>query len=356
MPALSSWSFVLGCAFASALTTLASRTRRRRRNVHMHKSRRRRSRSSAAAETEAQVTRSSSKTLMESSQQPLYSFDGAWVRVSGFDEGFQPPLEPSLPEAALTTKEGLENLLKRNNPIAYFVGLSVNHLDEAALTLEAPVLPANSNTHRTGFAGSIYVVAALAVWGKMLSEMYRANMCATHFHVIRRATISYLRPVDRLGNIVATCALPPTTTTTTHINPRRRERKTATKWTTHLAPSKVMTKAQRSSRGCPTVMGVPTPTQNPQVTMTTTRSRKWTSTTYNLLLHMHGKTIRWTSTETTTTTLTTNLTSLRLRQVPPQTSLLVMKQTRLPSLWTNATKNMPQNQKTRLHTKMVEPL
>ena len=197
----------------------------------MHKSRRRRSRSSenesendrsAAAETEAQVTRSSSKTLMESSQQPLYSFDGAWVRVSGFDEGFQPPLEPSLPEAALTTKEGLENLLKRNNPIAYFVGLSVNHLDEAALTLEAPVLPANSNTHRTGFAGSIYIVAALAVWGKMLSEMYRANMCATHFHVIRRATISYLRPVDRLGNIVATCALPPTTTTTTHQDDGRR--------------------------------------------------------------------------------------------------------------------------------------
>ena len=88
----------------------------------------------------------------------------------------------------------------------------MNHLDEASLTLEAPVLPANSNTHRTGFAGSIYVVAALAVWGKMLSEMYRANMCATHFHVIRRATVSYLRPVDRLGNIVATCALPPTTT------------------------------------------------------------------------------------------------------------------------------------------------
>ena len=185
------WLAAAACALAAAATAIGTASYYRQMNAP------------APRKKEAATEDVDEETVLVHAQE-----ERGWTFVEDFP-GFEKPQEPSDAAAKLDTPKGLEVLLRRNNPIAYFVGLRVQSLVAGkSLTLRAPVLPANANTHGTGFAGSIYVVAALAMWGALLSEMFRAKLCATHFHVIRSATIRYDRPVARDGNIVATCALP----------------------------------------------------------------------------------------------------------------------------------------------------
>jgi len=61
------------------------------------------------------------------------------------------------------------------------------------LELEAALEP-NVNVHGTGFAGSVYAVAALAGWGLLYLELRRRTLDAAI--VIARGQMDYTLPVD----------------------------------------------------------------------------------------------------------------------------------------------------------------
>jgi len=87
----------------------------------------------------------------------------------------------------------LEELWARSIPLTQAMGLRVVDHEPGCLELEAALEP-NVNVHGTGFAGSVYAVAALAGWGLLYLELRRRELDAAI--VIARGQMDYTLPVD----------------------------------------------------------------------------------------------------------------------------------------------------------------
>ena len=104
--------------------------------------------------------------------------------------------------AATALGEQLQTTLHREIPITRAIALVVRAYDGTRLTVAAPLAP-NVNVHGTGFAGSLYSVAALCGWGMMYLQLIEADIDGSI--VIADADIKYLSPEH--GELVARCDL-----------------------------------------------------------------------------------------------------------------------------------------------------
>ena len=103
-----------------------------------------------------------------------------------------------------TLSRELETVWHREIPISAAMGIRVQEYDGQRLVVTAPLAP-NVNVHGTGFAGSLYAIAALCGWGITWLTLKQRKLDA-HI-VIANGNIDYHRPVAE--TIVATCALDP---------------------------------------------------------------------------------------------------------------------------------------------------
>ena len=82
------------------------------------------------------------------------------------------------------------------------MAIVVRDYDGMHLTVAAPLAP-NVNMHGTGFAGSLYAVAAACGWGMMYLQLIEAKLDASI--VLADADIKYIAPA--LGELTARCSL-----------------------------------------------------------------------------------------------------------------------------------------------------
>lgn len=95
----------------------------------------------------------------------------------------------------------LNDIWAREIPLSGAMGITAEGFDGDALTIRAPLAP-NINVHGTGFAGSLYAIAALCGWGLVHLKLEQAN--APGSIVIASANISYDKPCN--GDLVARCS------------------------------------------------------------------------------------------------------------------------------------------------------
>ena len=96
----------------------------------------------------------------------------------------------------------LEQLLHREIPISWAMGIRVTHYDGANMSLDAPLEP-NFNHKSTAFGGSLYSLAVLCGWGLLHLRLADARI---HKHiVIQESNIRYLHPV--VQDLHAECRL-----------------------------------------------------------------------------------------------------------------------------------------------------
>ena len=96
----------------------------------------------------------------------------------------------------------MQSLVHETIPISRQMEFQVLSLDNSGIKSRAPLAP-NINIHNTGFAGSLYSLAALTAWS------YATHLVDYHGLkaelVIASANIRYLRPVtDKIECICAT--------------------------------------------------------------------------------------------------------------------------------------------------------
>ena len=101
--------------------------------------------------------------------------------------------------------ELLQQLLHGHVPAAKFMGIALEAYDGRTLSLTAPFGP-NRNMHQTAFAGSLFSIAALSVWGLLYLKLREAGQEPNI--VISKSEISYKQPV--VQNIRATASIPDT--------------------------------------------------------------------------------------------------------------------------------------------------
>lgn len=99
--------------------------------------------------------------------------------------------------------EALNSFLRKNLPVAEFMGLEVAEYTGDKLSLKAP-LALNINDKLTAFGGSLYNVSVMCCWGalyiKMLERGHDMNQ------VVAKGEIRYFAPVH--GDLIATCVCP----------------------------------------------------------------------------------------------------------------------------------------------------
>ena len=88
--------------------------------------------------------------------------------------------------------ESFRELLYTAFPVAIAMQVGVDTFRENQVVLRAPIAP-NKNVHGTGFAGSLYSVAALACWGLAHGWIERASQKVTL--LIGRGEIEYNKPI-----------------------------------------------------------------------------------------------------------------------------------------------------------------
>lgn len=96
----------------------------------------------------------------------------------------------------------LEATLHQEIPITNAMSVRVRDYDGMRLAIAAPLAP-NINLHGTGFAGSLYTVAALCGWGTVYLQLLQADIEGSI--VLADADIRYLAPEH--GELVARCDL-----------------------------------------------------------------------------------------------------------------------------------------------------
>ncbi len=95
----------------------------------------------------------------------------------------------------------LNAIWAREIPLSGAMGICAEEFDGDTLTIRAPLAP-NINVHGTGFAGSLYAIAALCGWGLVHLKLEEANAAGSI--VIASANISYDKPCS--GDLVARCS------------------------------------------------------------------------------------------------------------------------------------------------------
>lgn len=96
----------------------------------------------------------------------------------------------------------LEATLHQEIPITNAMSVRVRDYDGLRLTIAAPLAP-NVNLHGTGFAGSLYAVAALCGWGTVYLQLLEADIEGSI--VLANADIHYISPEH--GELIARCDL-----------------------------------------------------------------------------------------------------------------------------------------------------
>lgn len=94
----------------------------------------------------------------------------------------------------------LEAKFHSDIPLTATIDVHVREYAGDLLRLVAPLAP-NRNVHGTGFAGSIYSLAALCGWGLIFLRLREAGVAGNL--VMTQAQVRYARPVA--GDLVATC-------------------------------------------------------------------------------------------------------------------------------------------------------
>ncbi len=107
------------------------------------------------------------------------------------------------PETRTFWEDRLIGLWHRHIPLAAAMAVSIQHLDENALTLTAPLGP-NANHMGTAFGGALQALATLAGWG---AAMVVAGREFGGHMVIGDSRMRFLAPVP--GILRARCPLPP---------------------------------------------------------------------------------------------------------------------------------------------------
>lgn len=95
------------------------------------------------------------------------------------------------------TAEELEQRIRTGIPIAGHMDFRVELLSDSTVRVRGGGAE-NINVHGTAFAGSLYAVCTLALWG-----LVNSRLPATASLVMAEASIRYLKPV--IGDIVASC-------------------------------------------------------------------------------------------------------------------------------------------------------
>jgi len=97
------------------------------------------------------------------------------------------------------TPQELEQRIRQGIPIAAHMDFRVLELSANAITVKGGGAE-NINVHGTAFAGSLYAICTLSVWGLVNSRLPRDAAL-----VMAEGKISYRRPV--VGDIVASCQI-----------------------------------------------------------------------------------------------------------------------------------------------------
>lgn len=104
------------------------------------------------------------------------------------------------------TEDLLSQRIRQEIPLADAMNFSIQHLGEHSIQVAAP-LSDNVNVHGTGFAGSLYSIAALAAWGLTTHILEQEGIKADV--VMAKAEIRYKNPVH--SDIVCRCDCQPET-------------------------------------------------------------------------------------------------------------------------------------------------
>jgi thioesterase domain-containing protein len=99
----------------------------------------------------------------------------------------------------LSTEE-LEQRIRKGIPITAQMAFRVRELAADSITVVGGGAE-NVNVHGTAFAGSLYAITTLALWGLVHARLPEAASL-----VLAEGSIRYRKPV--LGDIVAQCAIP----------------------------------------------------------------------------------------------------------------------------------------------------
>jgi thioesterase domain-containing protein len=94
----------------------------------------------------------------------------------------------------------LENRIRDGIPISANMDFRIQELTDNAITVSGGAAQ-NINVHGTAFAGSLYAVCVLALWGLVNSRLPENTSL-----VLADGAIRYLKPV--VGQIVAKCHIP----------------------------------------------------------------------------------------------------------------------------------------------------
>ncbi|MEJ2591582.1 MAG: YiiD C-terminal domain-containing protein [Candidatus Thiodiazotropha sp.] len=100
----------------------------------------------------------------------------------------------------MITARELEQRIRSGIPIAAHMDFQVRELSDNAITVIGGGAE-NVNVHGTAFAGSLYAITTLALWG-----LVHARLPADSALVLAEGSIRYRRPV--VGDIVARCEIP----------------------------------------------------------------------------------------------------------------------------------------------------
>jgi len=101
----------------------------------------------------------------------------------------------------MLSAEQLQQRIREGIPLTRHMDFQVRELSANAITVAADGA-LNVNVHGTAFAGSLYTVCTLALWG-----LVNARLPEDAELVLAEGAIRYRRPV--VGDIVAHCSLPP---------------------------------------------------------------------------------------------------------------------------------------------------
>ena len=108
--------------------------------------------------------------------------------------------------------EVLTRLIHENIPLSEAMQFSIEELTDQSISVVAPLSP-NSNVHGTGFAGSLYSLAALSAWSLTTNLINQAGLHADV--VMASAEIRYRRPVQSVIRCTCKC-LPVVSTSFIH--------------------------------------------------------------------------------------------------------------------------------------------
>lgn len=117
--------------------------------------------------------------------------------------------------------EALTQLIHENIPLSEAMQFNIEALSDQSIIVNAPLSP-NINIHGTGFAGSLYSLAALSAWSLATHLVKQSGLKADV--VMARAEIRYRRPVQSEIRCHCECTLAASDSFIQHLSSKGRGR------------------------------------------------------------------------------------------------------------------------------------